>query len=83
MSLSATFSACEALINKHAPMLMRISEADEPKAIRIPCAWKPPVPNKTIRQMQTLRRNGVTIGDIARQCRVSWRTAWKHSALIK
>jgi hypothetical protein len=76
-----TFEACEMLIKKHAPLLMRVGY-DEPRQYvsgRIPSAYRPPIPGKTINRMKKLRAQGKTIWDIARAVQVTWKTAWRHS----
>jgi len=82
--ISQTYEACEALIRKHAPLMMRVGDYREPKEcgrVGVPAQWKPPTHGRTIARMKRLRAQGVPIGDIARKCRVSWRTAWKLSVL--
>ena len=75
------FDAIEALIRKHAPIYLKAEEPEKPKRV---CDWKPgpyrPPTSSALRaQMKQMRREGMTIGDIARACKVTWRTAWKHS----
>lgn len=76
-----SFRSVEALFERHAPLLLRIG-GNEP--LREPVAratfhYRPAIPQSTIARMKRLRADGETIGDIARTCRVSWNTAWKHS----
>jgi hypothetical protein len=76
-----TFSAIEELLQKHAPFYLKEETPEKPKRI---CDWKqgewrPPTSAALRGQMKQMRREGMTIGDIARACKVTWRTAWKHS----
>jgi hypothetical protein len=76
-----TFAAIEALFEKHAPLYLKDTAPEKPKRI---CdwqqgEWKPPTSHALRAQMKQMRREGMTIGDIARACKVTWRTAWKHS----
>lgn len=43
--------------------------------------WRPPTSKQKRILMQRMRSEGMTIGDIARACKVTWRTAWKHSKI--
>ena len=76
-----TFDAIEALIRKHAPLYLKAGEPEKPKRV---CEWKPgpyrPPTSAALRaQMKQMRREGMSIGDIARACKVTWRTAWQLS----
>lgn len=76
-----SFSAIEALIMKHAPLLMRVGgdEMRRDKRAGVPSKWRPSITSKTVSRMKRLRADGSSIGEIARACRVSWSTAWRHS----
>lgn len=69
-----SFQAVETLIRRNAPLMMIVGDSLRPEPAprrRVHC--------RTIARMKHLRMDGQTIGDIARACRVSWRTAWLHS----
>lgn len=79
------FNAIEAMVRRWAPVYMKAGEPEKPKRIfdwqQGP--WRPPTSKALRAQMQQMRREGMTIGDIARACKVTWRTAWKHSNISK
>lgn len=80
--ISEAFARMEAMICKHAPLLMRVGDYVEPreaKHVGLPAKWKPPTHANTIAKMRRLRSQGMTIGEIARKCKVGWQTAWLHS----
>lgn len=77
-----SFSAVEALIETHAPFLMRVGDdlgRRQAAGGRVACVYRPPIHGATIKRMVRLRAHGATIGNIARTVRVSWRSAWKLS----
>lgn len=78
---SETLSACEILIRKHAPMMMRVGEnlREERDYSYLVGTHRPPVTPEAAERMKRLRDSGLTIEQVARKCRVSWRTAWKFT----
>lgn len=77
-----SFSRIEAMIRKHAPVLMRVGEplrAEQPLK-RLVGAWRPKIHGKTVAKMRRLRAGGMTIGDIARAVRVTYRTTQRYLA---
>lgn len=62
--------------------LREISQApdDAPRPRRkLPAAYRPPLDPATVAKMRHMRREGFTIGDIARAVRCSWRTALERT----
>lgn len=73
------FTRIENMFAKHAPLFLRVGGEPEKKDTRIKPTYHPPCAPATIRKMRHMRAEGFVIGDIARTCGVSWRTAWKHT----
>ena len=72
-----SFARIEAMLEKHAPLLMRVGDDLKPEAPhRLIGPWRPPTPARIAAKMRRMRARGMTIGEIARAVRVSWRTAW-------
>lgn len=46
---------------------------------QLPAAYRPPLDSATVAKMRHMRREGFTIGDIARAVRCSWRTALERT----
>lgn len=68
------------LLERHAPLMMRVADGPEREPLRrIIGAFRPKIHPATVSKLRRLRGDGATIGDAARECRVSWRTAWKYS----
>lgn len=80
-----SFSRIEALIRKHAPVLMRVGEPLRPERPlnRLVGAWRPKIHPRTVAKMRRLRASGMTIGDIARAVRVTYRTTQSYLANTK
>lgn len=78
------FLACEALLQKYAPVYLEIGEPlredRDPKA-QIIGPWKPPTSAQMRSRMRRLRRNGYTIEQIAKRCGVTWGTACRWSRI--
>ena len=75
-----SFSRIEALLRKHAPVLMRVGEPLRPEQPlnRLVGAWRPKIHRATVAKMRRLRAGGMTIGDIARKVRVTYRTTQRY-----
>ena len=75
-----SFARIEAMICKHAPVLMRVGEPlrEEQPLNRLVGAWRPKIDERTVAKMRRLRAMGMTIGDVARACRVTYRTTNKY-----
>lgn len=76
-----SFEACEVLIQKHAPLLMVVGDDLPRTAIcnRVPQTYRTPIHPNTKAKMNRLRSAGLTIGEVARKCRVGWRTVWQYT----
>jgi hypothetical protein len=75
-----SFTACEWLIKKHSPLLLRIGPPlEEEKPEREGVTGRRPIDSKLVDRMRSLRSCGMTIPQIARQCGVSLRSVWKYS----
>lgn len=76
----SSFDNCQWLIERHAPLFMRVGEplATAQPPNRLPSAYHPPTQTVKISRIKRLRSSGLTIGDIALRVRVSWRTAWRY-----
>jgi hypothetical protein len=74
-----SFYDCESLIKRYAPLMMRVGDRPEETERPVAGVWRPPVHPRTIARMKQMRQQGRPIGDIARKCGLSWRTAWKHT----
>ena len=77
-----SFAACEAILRRNAPLYLRVGdfkERAECERVGIQGQWKPPTSGRTIAKMRQMRASGMTISDIARACRSTWRTTWKHT----
>ena len=74
-----SFAACEWLLKKHANLWLKIDD-DKPEVRRAFIGkYVPKISNNTVQDIKHLKNNGISIGEIARKCKVSWRTAWKYS----
>lgn len=76
-----TFARCEALIRRHAPLWLRVEPIREERERERERNFRPPTTLRLRQRMKKLRQAGMPIGDIARACRVTWRTAWKYSRI--
>lgn len=67
---------------RDAPVLMRVGAPlrEESPANRIVGAWRPKIHRTTVAKMRRLRATGMTIGDVARTVRVSYRTTQQYLA---
>lgn len=75
-----SFLRVEAMIRKHAPVLMRVGDplrAEQPLN-RLVGAWRPKIHGKTVAKMRRLRAEGMTIGNIARDVGVTYRTTQRY-----
>ena len=79
MNVSESFAACEWLLKKHAGLWLKIDDNKPDKIRAIIAPYVPEIKVKNIERMKRMRANGLTIEQISRSCRVSWRTAWKYS----
>lgn len=79
---SAAFTRMEAMIRKHAPLLMKVGDAlptRKPTDRRVSPRQRPRITKAEMALMFKLRKQGMTIGDIARKIRVSWHTVQKKT----
>lgn len=75
-----TLHNCVALIERNAPLLMRVGDELPKRSVRrLQGPFRPPTPRRTVARMIQLRADGLTIEQVARVARVSWRTAWLHT----
>ena len=74
------FDACEHLLRKYGPEFLNPSAPESHERGFAPGPFRPPTSAELRARMRHMRLEGFTIGDIARACGVTWRTAWKHSA---
>lgn len=75
-----SFARIEAMIRKHAPVLMRVGEPLSPERPmnHIVGAWRPKIHGRTVAKMRRLRARGMTIGEIARAVRVTYGTTSRY-----
>ena len=77
-----SFANCEAILRRHAALYLRVGdfkERAECERVGIQGQWKPPTTGRAIAKMRRMRASGMTISDIARACKSTWRTTWKHT----
>jgi len=83
MDTGESFAACEWLLKKHANLWLKIDDVKPEVRRAIIGPYVPPIPKESVERMKQLKASGLSIGEIAKECKVSWRTAWKHSKVKK
>jgi hypothetical protein len=79
-SQSEAYARMEAMIKRHAPLLMRVGDPLKPDRPlnRLLGKYRPKIDAPTVAKILRLRKKGMTIGKIARSVRVSYRTTQKY-----